>query len=66
MKTILQLLGGIQSNDWGDISPHPPRVSAPLFATNIRILYNRAANFLVACFFVFVLVFHNTLRKAKV
>ena len=29
-----QIIGGIQSNYWGDISPHPPppppRVSAPL------------------------------------
>ena len=24
MKTILKLLGGIPSNYWGDISPHPP------------------------------------------
>ena len=24
MQTILKLLGGIQLNYWGDISPHPP------------------------------------------
>ena len=30
MWTILKLLGGIQPNYWGDISPHPPLVSAPL------------------------------------
>ena len=31
MWTILKLLGGIQSNYWGDISPiPPPRVLAPL------------------------------------
>ena len=33
MKTILKLLGGIQSNYWGDIFPHPPRISAPLVRT---------------------------------
>ena len=27
-----QIIGGIQSNYWGDISPHPARVSAPLYA----------------------------------
>ena len=31
MQTIVKLLGGMQSNYWGDISPlNPPRVSAPL------------------------------------
>ena len=25
-----QIIGGIQSNYWGDIFRHPPRVSAPL------------------------------------
>ena len=30
MWTILKLLGGIQPNYWGNISPHPPLVSAPL------------------------------------
>ena len=25
-----QIIRGIQSNYWGDISPHPPRVLAPL------------------------------------
>ena len=30
MKTILKLMGDIQSNYWGDIFPHPPLVSAPL------------------------------------
>ena len=30
MKTILTLLGGYSQIYWGDISPHPPRVSAPL------------------------------------
>ena len=25
-----QTIGGIQPNYWGDISPHPPPVSAPL------------------------------------
>ena len=30
IKTILKLLGGIQSNYWGDISPPSPLVSAPL------------------------------------
>ena len=33
MKTILKLLGRIQSSYWGDISPHPLRVLAPLRAT---------------------------------
>ena len=28
--TILKLLGGIQPNYWGDISPHSPLFSAPL------------------------------------
>ena len=32
MKTILKLLGGYSQIIGGDISPHPPRVSAPLFA----------------------------------
>ena len=32
MQTIVKLLEGMQSNYWGDISPHPPRVSAPLVA----------------------------------
>ena len=29
MKTILKLLGGIQSNYWGDISPIPPGFRHP-------------------------------------
>ena len=29
MKTILKLLGGIQSNYWGDISPYPPGFRHP-------------------------------------
>ena len=29
MKTILKLLGGIQSNYWGNISPHPPGFGTP-------------------------------------
>ena len=35
MWIILKLLGGIQPNYWGDISPHPPRVSAPLFTASL-------------------------------
>ena len=30
MKTILKLLGGYSQIIGGDISPHPPRISAPL------------------------------------
>ena len=38
IKTILNLLGGIQSNYWGVYFPHPPRVSAPL---HVAFLYLR-------------------------
>ena len=30
VQTILKLLGGIQSNYWGDISPHPPGFGTPV------------------------------------
>ena len=39
MWTILILLGEIQSNYWGDISPHTSQVSAPLCVTYLHGTY---------------------------
>ena len=33
-----QTIGGIQSNYWGDISPIPPRVSAPLIQAPVQYI----------------------------
>ena len=37
MKTILKLLGGMQSIYWGIYPPHPPLVLAPLPPNYVKI-----------------------------
>ena len=62
MKTIFKLLGGIQSNYWGNISPIPPP-PPPGFGTPVWLTANLFLHLTNFVYFYFIPKVHLSLKK---